>query len=42
MSEPKYDLCAIGNALVDVLTHATEEFIAEQDKKHGMKKGRAR
>lgn len=39
MSEPKYDLIAIGNALVDVLAHASEEFIAEQDEKHGMKKG---
>lgn len=39
MSEPVYDLVAIGNALVDVLAHASEDFIAEQDKKHGMKKG---
>lgn len=39
MSEPVYDLVAIGNALVDVLAHATEDFIAQQDKSHGMKKG---
>ncbi|MCB9991059.1 MAG: adenosine kinase [Rhodospirillales bacterium] len=39
MSEPMYDLVAIGNALVDVLAHASEEFVAEQDKAHGMKKG---
>lgn len=39
MSEPIYDLVTVGNALVDVLAHASEEFIAKQDKKHGMKKG---
>ena len=39
MSEPVYDLVAIGNAMVDVLAHTTEEFIAEQDEKCGMKKG---
>lgn len=38
MSDPKYDLVAIGNALVDVLAPATEEFIAGQEK-HGMKRG---
>ncbi len=39
MSSLAYDLLAIGNALVDVLAHADEAMIAEQDKKHGMKKG---
>lgn len=39
MSEPKFDLVAIGNALVDVLAHASEDFIAAQAQKHGMKKG---
>ncbi len=39
MSEPKYDLVAIGNALVDVLAHSSEEFIAQQERVHGMKKG---
>lgn len=39
MSKAEYDLCAIGNALVDVLSHASEAFLAEQDKEYGMKKG---
>ncbi|PJB71110.1 MAG: adenosine kinase [Alphaproteobacteria bacterium CG_4_9_14_3_um_filter_47_13] len=39
MSEPLYDMVAIGNALVDVLAHATEEFVAEQDRQYNMKKG---
>ncbi len=39
MSEPKYDLVTIGNALVDVLAHTSEEFLADQDARHGMKKG---
>lgn len=39
MSEPKYDLVAIGNALVDVLAHAEEDFITQQDRVYGMKKG---
>ncbi len=39
MSEPVYDLLAIGNALVDVLAHASDEFIDEQNKAHGMVKG---
>lgn len=38
MSDPKYDLVAIGNALVDVLAPATEQFIAGQEK-YGMKRG---
>ena len=39
MSEPVYDLVAIGNALVDVLAHASEDFVAQQDAAYGMKKG---
>lgn len=39
MPNTKYGLVAIGNALVDVLAHASDEFIKAQDKKHGMKKG---
>ncbi len=39
MSEPVYDLVAIGNAMVDVLAHASDDFIAGQDKTRGMKKG---
>lgn len=29
MSSPSYDVCAIGNALVDVIADATDEFLAE-------------
>ena len=39
MSQPKYGVVAVGNALVDVLSHASEEFIAEQKEKYGMEKG---
>ncbi len=39
MAKPSYDLLTIGNALVDILAHTDEAFIAEQDRKHGMKKG---
>lgn len=42
MSEPIYDLVAIGNALVDVLAHAEEKFVAKQEKLYGMKKGEMR
>lgn len=35
MSEPKYDVVGIGNALVDVLAHAQDAFVAAQ----GMVKG---
>jgi len=34
-----YDLTAIGNALVDVLAQASESFIDEQHRRHGMVKG---
>jgi len=39
MSEPTLGVVAVGNALVDVISHTTEEFIAEQKEKHGMEKG---
>jgi len=39
MSDPVYDMIAIGNALVDVLAHATDEFLGEQEKLHGMRRG---
>ena len=39
MPNAKYGLVAIGNALVDLLAHASEEYIARQDAEHGMKKG---
>lgn len=38
MSEPEYGLITIGNALVDVLAKTTDEYIAQQDEKAGMKK----
>ena len=39
MSEPKFGVVAVGNALVDVLAKTSEDFIAEQHKEHGMEKG---
>lgn len=39
MSEPVYDVVAVGNALVDVLAQVSEEFIAAQKKASGMEKG---
>ncbi len=38
MSEPSINLVCVGNALVDVLTHCSEEFIKEQEK-NGVIKG---
>lgn len=38
MSETKYGVVAVGNALVDVLSQVPETFIEEQ-KQHGMEKG---
>ncbi|MCE7887862.1 MAG: adenosine kinase [Alphaproteobacteria bacterium PRO2] len=35
----KLGVVAVGNALVDVLSQATDNFIAAQKKKHGMEKG---
>ena len=39
MKDATYGLVTIGNALVDVLAPTSEEFIAQQDRDHGMKKG---
>ena len=39
MSEPKFGVVAVGNALVDVISQTSEDFIAEQKEKHGMEKG---
>jgi sugar/nucleoside kinase (ribokinase family) len=39
MSTPKLGVVAVGNALVDVLTQTTEDFIAAQKAAHGMEKG---
>lgn len=39
MSKAQYALCAIGNALVDILAPSTEAFVAEQAEKHGMARG---
>ncbi len=39
MSNPVYGVVAVGNALVDVIAHASEEFIAQQKESHGMEKG---
>ena len=39
MTAPTLGLVTIGNALVDVLAHTTEEFIAKQFTQHGMAKG---
>ena len=39
MSETKYGVVAVGNALVDVISQVDDSFIAEQQKEHGMEKG---
>ncbi len=39
MSNPEYGLVTIGNALVDVLAHTEDDYIARQDSENGMKKG---
>ncbi len=39
MSEPKYGVVAVGNALVDVIAKTTEDFIINQKKQYGMEKG---
>lgn len=39
MTSTKFDVLGVGNAIVDVLTHASDEFIAEQNEKYGMMKG---
>lgn len=38
MTKPTYGLLTIGNALVDVLATTTEDYIADQDARFGMKK----
>ena len=39
MSSPKYGVVAVGNALVDVLSQTTDDFIKQQKAAHGMEKG---
>ena len=39
MSKPTYGVVAVGNALVDVISPASDEFIFSQNQKHGMEKG---
>lgn len=39
MSEPTLGVVAVGNALVDIIAHTSEEFIADQAAKHGIEKG---
>lgn len=39
MSDTKYGVVAVGNALVDVLAQVSEDFITEQNENHGMEKG---
>ncbi len=39
MSEPTLDMVAIGNAMVDVLAQTTDDFLAAQEKSHGLQKG---
>ncbi len=39
MSHAKYGVAAVGNALVDVLSQVSEDFITEQSANHGMEKG---
>lgn len=39
MSQDRFDLVAIGNAMVDVLAHADTAFLAEQSRIHDMKIG---
>lgn len=39
MSESLYGLAAVGTALVDVIAHASEDFIRDQADKHGMLRG---
>lgn len=39
MSEAKYGVVAVGNALVDVISEVSDAFIAEQSAAHGMEKG---
>ncbi len=39
MSQPVLGVVAVGNALVDVITQTTDEFITQQHEENGMEKG---
>ena len=39
MSEPKFGVVAVGNALVDIISQVDDAFISEQAAEHGMEKG---
>lgn len=39
MSEPKFGVAAVGNALVDVIAQVSDEFVTKQSEEHGMEKG---
>ena len=39
MSEPKYGVVAVGNALVDVIAQVSDEFLEEEFRKYGVEKG---
>lgn len=39
MSEPKFGVVAVGNALVDVIAQTNDDFIASQAEEYGMEKG---
>lgn len=39
MSKPKYGVVAIGNALVDVLSHVSDDFLNQQAAAHKIEKG---
>ena len=39
MSDPLFDVVAIGNALVDVLAPVSDAYINEQEKLHSVKRG---
>ncbi|PZQ45785.1 MAG: adenosine kinase [Micavibrio aeruginosavorus] len=39
MPKTQYGVVAIGNAIVDVLSHATDAFVTEQAEKYGMPRG---
>ena len=39
MSAPTLGVVAVGNALLDVLAHAGDAFLAEQKEKYGMQRG---
>lgn len=39
MSQPRFGVVAVGNALVDVLSQTTDAFLQQQKEKNGMEKG---